>query len=632
MQMEEITILYTSSDNFGILRTSGSTDGGVWSRMVSSALNIDGNCLLKSDEISLPWYKILTILREYSPLQSKLAFRFKTHQSSAELIQRFLTEQKARRHAKGSAQVSLSPEEISTSLINLGFNKRTLKEFQLRDTSILVGLPNGANFSVPGAGKTTVTLAVHLLTTLKEDKLLVVCPKSAFPAWAEILDDCIDPLAVNSYSSGSFLNLSQLDDSTVLEAFKSSNRYFVTNYENFTNRKELFGFILATYPIHLVLDESHRMKAGQQSQRGAALLSVANLPKRKDILSGTPMPQSPDDIKSQLDFLWPGSSLGTQINQGASPAAVIAGLYTRTTKKELGLPPVSRKFVPVLMSHAQAALYGIVKNDFLRQQSSFRDGSGINIIKARKSVMRLLQLSSNPILAVRSISQDIFLQDHAIINAVLQEPVSNKMAEACRIVRENYALGRKTLVWTIFTQNIIDLENELIDLNPVSIYGAVPSGHADDETTREGKIRRFHQDSTCMVMIANPAAASEGISLHEICHDAVYLDRSYISTHYLQSIDRIHRLGLGPDVITNVIILQSTPPTGLGSIDFSVSRRLTRKIMDLQRLLNDEDLLAIANDEENAPEPVDYQMTVEDVADLIRELEGSEIYDATNSM
>ena len=56
-----------------------------------------------------------------------------------------------------------------------------------------------------------------------------------------------------------------------------------------------------------------------------------------------------------------------------------------------------------------------------------------------------------------------------------------------------------------------------------------------------------------------PAAAGEGISLHHAAHDAIYLDRSYVSTHYLQSIDRIHRLGLNEGVETHIWIIKPCP-------------------------------------------------------------------------
>ena len=86
----------------------------------------------------------------------------------------------------------------------------------------------------------------------------------------------------------------------------------------------------------------------------------------------------------------------------------------------------------------------------------------------------------------------------------------------------------------------------------------VSSGSDDDISSREGRIRKFHNDSSCRVMIANPQACGEGISLHKVCHYAIYLDRSFNSAHYLQSVDRIHRLGLAKSMETNVEILMST--------------------------------------------------------------------------
>jgi hypothetical protein len=123
-------------------------------------------------------------------------------------------------------------------------------------------------------------------------------------------------------------------------------------------------------------------------------------------------------------------------------------------------------------------------------------------------------------------------------------------------------------------------------------------------------------------LIANPAAAGEGISLHTVCHNAIYADRSYVSTHYLQSIDRIHRLGLEPGQKTDIFIYRSKAPPEIGSIDLSVSRRLTEKIRNMQILLNDPDLHEIALDEEEADDPIDYDVNLQDIVDLIAELEG----------
>ena len=243
-------------------------------------------------------------------------------------------------------------------------------------------------------------------------------------------------------------------------------------------------------------------------------------------------------------------------------------------------------------------------------------------LRARRSVMRMLQLSINPTLALSAMANDDVKVDSAILDLVLEEGHSAKMRA---VMDHAYALakeGKKCVIWTIFTDTIHSFVSSLADLNPVYIHGSVPSGLPDDPESREGRIRRFHEDSGCYVLVANPAAAGEGISLHTVCHNAIYADRSYVSTHYLQSIDRIHRLGLGPDEETDIHIYRSKAPPVIGSIDMSVSRRLIEKIRNMQQLLDDPDLHEIAFDEEEAADPLDYDVELKDIIDLIAELEG----------
>lgn len=389
-------------------------------------------------------------------------------------------------------------------------------------------------------------------------------------------------------------------------------------------RQGLLSLHLATTETHLVLDESHRMKAGWNSQRGAFFLRIADDPVRRDILTGTPMPQAASDIESQLDFLWPGHGYGLEISQGEAPRKVLGNLYVRTTKKELGLPKAKRHFIDVSMDAGQLALYSVVRNEFLRNHSAqvSRGIAGAQLLKARRSVMRLLQLSVNPILALSAMANDDVKIDSGIVDLVLEEGHSAKMR---RVMDHAYMLAqqnKKVVIWSIFTDTIHSFASSMADLNPVIVHGGVASGLATDPDSREGRIRRFHQDSGCYVLLANPAAAGEGISLHTVCHNAIYADRSYVSTHYLQSIDRIHRLGLPPDQETHIHIYRSKAPPVIGSIDMSVSRRLVDKIRNMQMLLDDPDLHELAFDEEEAADPLDHHIDLQDIIDLIGELEG----------
>lgn len=618
-----IRVDYDAGQLTGCLTIESDPGSALWDRIRQSASAKDDYSFSETS-ISLPWPGLLSVIREFAPLQKKHGFRFKPSPAAKIEIDKFVAQFKTVKAAQAAPPPSLDEGEITTRLKALGFTKRALRDFQIRDLKRLLSLQNGANFSVPGAGKTTVTFALHLLTMQEGQKLIVIGPKSAFTAWSEVVEDCIGDDAPQ-WVKEPFTILTGGADAVRRGLLSDANR-FVINYEQLLSIPDLFAAYLAQHPVHLVLDESHRMKGGLAVKRGIVLLNSASLPVRRDILSGTPMPQSPNDLRSQLDFLWPGTGLGLQIASGRTPRDVIGNLYVRTTKQDLGLPPVKRHFIPVGMGKGQSALYAIVRSEALRDLSSLRSGSGVDIVRARRSVMRLLQLSANPVLALNAMTRDAPSIESGIAQQVLDDGPSPKMIEVRDLARKLASEGRKTVIWSIFTNTIEQLERMLADINPVSVYGAVPSGDPTDHATREGRLRRFHEDPACMCFIANPAAAGEGISLHHVCHDAIYLDRSYNSTHYLQSIDRIHRLGLPEGVETNVHIFQTMAPKGLGCVDHSVSRRLATKLRAMQQLLDDADLHQIALDEEEAEEPIDYDIEPADLIDLIEELEGRASY------
>lgn len=599
-------------------------DSTAWDRLVARAIAEQVEGVVGSDRIELPWPKVLGLLRDFGSKsqQQALNFRFAPEGEARTRIKQFSEEVRRAQAARGTLTLQIGRDDILRRLTEIGFTKRHLKEFQLRDLEHLLSLPHGANFSVPGAGKTTVTFALHLLTRGSGQHLFVVGPRAAFLAWKKIISECIDDNAPpESREPFTVLEGGTQDLDRLL---RSGATRFLISYDLMVRQPELLAGYFARQPVHLVLDEAHRMKAGLASQRGAFLLNIATLPARRDILTGTPMPQGAGDLAAQLGFLWPGQGLDRQIDRGVTPRDVLGQLYVRTTKHELGIPKAYRHFRKVDMAEGQLALYGVVRSETLRQLtgSIIRPDGGIDYIRARRSVMRLLQLSTNPILALQSITENIVGIESGIVDQVLEEGPSLKMRAVEEHARELAKSGRKVVIWTIFTGTLHELERMLADLNPVTLYGAIPNGDENDLSTREGRLNRFHKDDACMVMIANPAAAGEGISLHTVCHDAIYVDRSYVSTHYLQSIDRIHRLGLPPDVETNIYIYQTTAPAGLGSIDYSVNRRLATKIRALQQLLDDPDLHDLALDEEKADDPLNYDVQLQDLVDLVEELEG----------
>ena len=81
--------------------------------------------------------------------------------------------------------------DLTAELSAAGF-KRTLKEFQMENLSQILTLPHAADFSVPGAGKTTVALAAYSLLRARGEveQLLVIAPLAAFGAWQDDSVEC----------------------------------------------------------------------------------------------------------------------------------------------------------------------------------------------------------------------------------------------------------------------------------------------------------------------------------------------------------------------------------------------------------------------------------------------------------
>ena len=619
--MPEIVVSYDHERVSAVISAAGDLPITVWNRVEQACIQADPELEHSPKKLVMAWAAALPVLLEVGAMRRAHKFSMRAEGEALQRLARFKEERRLVYEASKSTDDTLSLDDIQARLVERGFANRSLKPFQLRDLSVLLSLRHGANFSVPGAGKTTVTLALHVLATDHPTSLLVVAPKNAFGAWDEVISDCMKRDAPQ-HGAERFTRLDG-QESEMSRLLHSSRKRFIMSYERFVKVEQLIKTFLMRRPTHIVLDEAHRIKAGEMSQRGRSILSVAPLPVRKDILTGTPAPHSLGDLSPQFDFLWPGTLIGNKIVLSSTPRKVIENLYVRTTKHELGLPPVRREFVHVEMSDAQLSLYSVMRSEAVAQLSGIRGNSGVDLIRARRCVMRLLQASTNPAAAALAMSNDDSGDTEAIGNLlelIASEGDSPKLMEVSRLVRESTDRGEKVVVWTIFRDTIHRLENILHDLSPVALHGGVPVGSVDDDTTREGRLRKFHEDDACKVVIANPAACSEGISLHKVCHHAIYADRSYNAAHYLQSIDRIHRLGLPDDTETRITIVQSIAPQRVGSIDHSVSRRLLSKMQMMEGVLDDEDIRQLALDEELAEPPVDRDITFDDLADILEQL------------
>ena len=568
-----LKITYRESDRKAVLVWESQDDQAPWLDVLKRLVfdNSEDATQEGGFQIVLPWWAFSSLrsqlLEIFKGFNLKLGAGLHVEEKAAELLRR--STHNVNGYDLAVKAHSLAPDTIVSKLHSAGF-QRSLTAAQLRNVCKLAGVTAGATFSVPGAGKTTEALAVFFCRANDDERLLVIAPKNAFASWDEQLQICLPALGQ------SFVRL-RGGQEKISRLLDDRPRFMLISYQQFTRVKSLIAGFVDENKVHLFLDESHRIKAGTERQSAQAVLGLSHLPVSKLIMSGTPMPQEIGDLIPQFTFLYPEIP--------ATPASVVElmrPIYVRTTKNELGLPPVERVVTRVPMAPVQAELYKLMKLEIAREAATALTIRSKQAFRALgRSVARVLQFVSNPSL----LSNQIEFAHPDLLRAVLSEGDGPKLAYLLKKVRQLARNGHKVLVWSSFVRNVEYIALRLADLGAVYIHGGVDTGDEDDDETREGKIKLFHDDDNVMVMVANPAAASEGVSLHTVCHHAIYLDRTFNAAHYLQSEDRIHRLGLPPHQQTLIEILECT-----ATVDETVRDRLGQKIGAMGQALNDPSL------------------------------------------
>ena len=331
------------------------------------------------------------------------------------------------------------------------------------------------------------------------------------------------------------------------------------------------------------------------------------------ILTGTPAPNGAQDLENLFGFVWPGRGRLTVSRALAGAdlreaSAFLKPLFVRTTKAELGLPDVDVRFRFLPLPRLHRELYDALLGQAAAQQQRGQQ----DLTALGRVLLYLLMAATTPaLLAVGTTRHEPLpyrvppLEPPAgsTLDELLRDlphyELAPKYQEVLKIVGENALAGRKTLVWSTFVRNLTSLEQLLGRYRPAMVHGGTED--------RDEELQRFRTDDDCMVLLTNPATLGEGVSLHHDCHDAVYVDRDFAAGRFLQSLDRIHRLGLPPDTETRVTVLGSE-----NTIDELVAQRLAIKLTFVGSVLDDPAVLELGDLEEEPNESVGM-----DQADLV---------------
>ncbi|MBQ8156921.1 DEAD/DEAH box helicase [Candidatus Saccharibacteria bacterium] len=523
-------------------------------------------------------------------------------------------------HAYAIRNNAISNEELDDFVQKLSDNvfKRTLMPYQLLSSYHLAFSQNACNFSVPGSGKTTTVLsAFHYLNktpdeTKHVDKLLVVGPLAAFVAWKSEYEQCFGYKPKVLEIRGGINN--NAVENALLKDYVDYDLVIVS-YGSVPSKIDILQEFLKYNRAMVVLDEAHRIKNTEDGIQSFAALKLSKYAKARVILTGTPAANSYIDLVNLYKFIWPskniiGYSISQLGNMSRNPddrvddlTRRIAPFFIRVKKSDLGLPePIFNPPINIQMSPIQAKIYEELAYNSIRKIERGELGK----IFARSAAIRMRQAATNPSLLVKplddyfeSLEGDFFKKvklDNTVdlsnetldlVRQYKQLEIPNKFIVAKDVIEKILTNNGKVIVWAEFVGTCNDFGGYLSKSNiPHRIlYGATP------QEEREDTIIKFANPNNrdFSVVIANPHAVGESISLHKGCHNAIYLEQGFNAGSYMQSKDRIHRVGLPEGTATNYYYIQSN-----GTVDETIFSRVLQKESKMLDLIEKEEIPLLA--------------------------------------
>lgn len=479
--------------------------------------------------------------------------------------------------------------------------QRQLREQQLWDSFYMYTMRKSSNFSVPGSGKTSSVLGVYayLNALSKVDRIIVISPKNAFSSWINEFKACFgDKQILKSFNIQD--NISNSKKHEILTYNWQAYNMILVNFESVGSYREELRKIIEKGDALLVFDEVHRIK-GVGKVYATNAIEIAEEANHVITMTGTPIPNTYADIYNNLHILFPyeyDTLFGFSPNFLKNPNQLqkedinqkLKPFFCRTSKEDLHVPTANEDdIIHITSTDIENKLFNIVYSKYRFNKLAL--------------VTRILQLESNPQMLLESIDineefKSIFdVQDDIeeleytdcsddIKNWVKEIKISSKLQTCINLTLELVKNNKSVIIWTIFKKSISAICQEL------SKYGIAPIIISGDNTQEE-RLQSINQFNayTGQVLITNPHTLAESVSLHNVCHDAIYYEYSYNLVHLLQSKDRIHRLGLPENQYTQYYFLQNI--FNFKNFEYS----LDNEIYDRLKLKEEIMLNAISNDE-----------------------------------
>ncbi len=437
-------------------------------------------------------------------------------------------------------------ENLKGFSLNLGLRKHQLEALEFLAQRESAGL-----FFEMGLGKTLVMLE-HLQRS-RAFPCLIACPLSVVSVWAR-----------ESKKFGFNFTFKNLTGSYQdrIEALNGDADFYVINFEGLRIIPEALkrkGF------KSMILDESHRVKDCGAAQTKVAM-DLSDVIPHRYILTGTPVPKSPEDLWSQIEIIQP-QALGNFWNFRAryinfKPITIYSPSGSRRIKKAVSFKNLKELQVKVsehclrrtkqeCLSDLPDKIYKSIYCELGAQQRRQYDElkSSLAIMLSDTQKMNVPH-AATLIQKLRQVCQGFIYNEKKEAIHFKENGKLVMLKDVLQDILGNEERPEKVIVFGWFQAEINLLHEELGKHYKVFLY----SGDAEER----GEIEKAFQEYVGpAIFLSQIEKAKEGITLTAANH-VVYFSNSWSYSSRKQSEDRAHRVGQKRNVIYYDFIAPNT--------------------------------------------------------------------------
>ncbi len=389
-------------------------------------------------------------------------------------------------------------------------------------------------FHEQGLGKTKIgiDLALHWLKEEACDVVIFCTKKNLVKNWEDEIKihTSIRPLTFSANRKENF------------DTFFAFAKVFICHFDLVKNDLDNFLTFASLRKVGMILDESVAIK-NPKSQMSQAFHKLAPSLTRRIIMTGTPVDNRPYDTWSQIYFLDQGEALGENFKEFKKSYDFTKSMASNLIEQKVfaaSLKKLKNKIDGFTLRETKASCkINLPNKEYIRIETDFEENQknlyekikteiSIELKKEGKLTIDYLDFIAVKLLRLIQVSSNPATYDEGYTK------VPPKIIELKRLINE-IPKDDKIIIWTHFIKSALSVEKHLEGFDVSTLHGEL------DLDKRNSLISNFKNNEKNRILIATFGTAKEGLTLTQANH-AIYFERNFSLSDYLQSQDRIHRI------------------------------------------------------------------------------------------